>query len=191
MRRLAAALVFLCALTRPVMSLDLPEIKERGRLLVIVAGDPASSGVEARFMARQGNDLVGIEGEILAGFARQQKLELEAVYVPRKGETSGRSAGRGWEMLIPSLLNRKGDLIAGDMTATAARRKLIDFTVETFPTRDVVITRKPHRVIQTVEQLREEQVGVAAGTSYVETLRAAGVPPKNLGSSKRRPPFRN
>jgi len=46
--------------------------------------------------------------------------------------------------------------------------------------RDVVVTRKPHRVIQTLEQLREEQVGVAIGTSYVETVRAAGVPSKNL-----------
>jgi len=169
MRRLAVALVALGALAKPVLSLDLPEIRQRGKLLVLVAGDPTAPPVApSRFLARQGNSLVGIEGEILAGFARQQKLELEPVYVP------------SWEMLIPSLVNKKGDLIAGGMTRTEERRKLIEFSVETFPTRDVVVTRKPHRVIQTLEQLREEQVGVAIGTSYVETVRAAGVPSKNL-----------
>jgi ABC-type amino acid transport substrate-binding protein len=111
---------------------------------------------------------VGIEGEILAGFARQQKLSLELVYVP------------GWDVIVSSLLQKKGDLIAGGVTDTAERRKVIDFTAETFPTRDVVVTRRPHRVVQTVEQLRQEQVGVAAGTSYVDAAKAAGVPAGNL-----------
>ena len=168
MRGLASALAFLGALARPVMSLDLPEMRQRGKLVAIVAGDPTAPGAQSRFLAKQGDGFVGIEGEILAGFARQQKLELEVVYVP------------SWEMLVPSLLQKKGDLVAGGMTNTEERRKLIAFTVETFPTRDVVVTRKPHRVVQTIEQLREEQVGVAVGTSYVEAVKAAGVPPKNL-----------
>lgn len=165
MRGLAIALAFLGALARPVISLDLPEMRQRGKLLAIVAGAP---GAQSRFLAKQGNDFVGIEGEILAGFARQQKLELEIVYVP------------SWEMLVPSLLHKKGDLVAGGMTNSVERRKLIDFTAETFPTRDVVVTRKPHRVVQTIEQLREEQVGVSLGTSYVEAAKAAGVPQNNL-----------
>lgn len=165
MRRLAFALVFLGALARPASSLDLPEARQRGKLQAIVAGNPGS---QSRFVAKQGDTFVGIEGEILAGFARQQKLELEIVYVP------------SWEVLVSSLLQRKGDLIAGGMTNTEERRKVIDFSAETFPTRDVVITRKPHRVVQTVEQLREEQVGVGVGTSYVDAAKAAGVPPSNL-----------
>ena len=168
MRSLAIALAFLGALVQPVMALDLPEMRQRGKLTAIVAGDATAPGGQSRFLARQGNEFVGIEGEILAGFARQQKLELEVVYVS------------SWDMLVPSLLGKKGHLVAGGMTNSEERRKLIAFTVETFPTRDVVVTRKPHRVVETIEQLREEQVGVAAGTSYVEAARAAGVPPKNL-----------
>jgi ABC-type amino acid transport substrate-binding protein len=150
------------------MSLDLPEMRQNGKLVALVAGDPNAPGAPSRFVAKQGSDFIGIEGEILAGFARQQKLELELVYVP------------SWEMLVPSLLRKKADLIAGGMTNTEERRKVIEFTAETFPTRDVVVTRKPHRVVQTIEQLREEVVGVAIGTSYVEAAKAAGVPPKNL-----------
>jgi ABC-type amino acid transport substrate-binding protein len=167
MPRLAVAFACL-ALARSGMSFDLPELKQRGKLVAIVAGDPAAPGAPSRFLAKQAGAFSGIEGEILAGFARQQKLELEVVYVP------------SWEMLVPSLLQKKGDVVAGGMTNSEERRKSITFTAETFPTRDVVVTRKPHRVVQTLAQLREEQVGVAMGTSYVEAAKTAGVPAGNL-----------
>jgi len=167
MRRCAIAFALL-ALARPAAASDLPEMKARGRLAVIIAGDPAAPGAPSRFLARQGEAVTGIEGEILAGFARQQKVELEIVYVPN------------WDQLLPALQARKGDVIAGGMNDTPERRKHIAFTAETFPTRDVVVTRKPHRVVETVEQLREEQIGVAVGTSYVAAAKAAGVPQANL-----------
>jgi ABC-type amino acid transport substrate-binding protein len=96
MRRLAVALILLGALAQPARSSDLPEIKQRGKLIAIVAGYPEAPGAQSRFLARQGTELVGIEGEILAGFARQQKLELEIVYVA------------SWETLVPSLLAQEG-----------------------------------------------------------------------------------
>jgi len=168
MRRLALAVALLGTLTRPAAARDLKEVQQRGKLLVVVAGDPAAPGAPSRFLAKKGEEFVGIEGEILAGFARQQKVELQLVYVP------------SWDVLVSSLLQKKGDLAAGGMSNTEERRKVIGFSAETFPTRDVVGTRKPHRVVQTVEQLREEQVGVATGTSYVDAARAAGVPAANL-----------
>jgi ABC-type amino acid transport substrate-binding protein len=168
MRGLALALVLSGAVAAPAASPDLPELKTRGKLRAVVAGDPAAPGAPSRFLAKQGEAFVGIEGEILAGFARQQKLELELLYVP------------GWDQLLPTLVQKKADVIAGGMTATEERRKLVAFSAETFPTRDVVVTRKPHRVVKTVEQLREEVVGVAQGTSYVEAAKAAGVPASNL-----------
>ena len=78
MRGPVIALAFLGTLARPAMSLDLPEMRQRGKLLALVAGNP---GAQSRFLAKAGNAFVGIEGEILAGFARQQKVELEIVYV--------------------------------------------------------------------------------------------------------------
>jgi polar amino acid transport system substrate-binding protein len=166
LRALAFALAFSGAVARPAASADLPDIVQRGKLKVIIAGD--ATDTPSRFLGKQGDAFVGIEGEILAGFAHQQKVELEIAYVPN------------WDMLVPALVNKKSDLIGGGITATEERRKLIAFTSETFPTRDVVITRKPHRVVQTIEELRTEQVGVATGTSYVEAAKAAGVPPANL-----------
>jgi ABC-type amino acid transport substrate-binding protein len=165
MRGLPVALGLWAAIASAVVALDLPEIHKRGKLVALVAGNPGDS---SRFCTKRGSEFVGIEGEILAGFARQQKLELEMAYVP------------GWDALVPSLLQKKGDVVAGGMTSTEQRRKVIDFTAETFPTRDVVVTRRPRRVVETVEQLREEVVGVAAGTSYVDAAKAAGVPAANL-----------
>jgi ABC-type amino acid transport substrate-binding protein len=168
MRRLVVALGTLGLFVQPALSLDLAEVRQRGKLLVLIAGDPAAPVTSTTFLGRDGSVFVGLEGEILAGFASRHKLELELVYVP------------SWDKLIPSLLAARGDLIAGGLTRTEERRKVIEFTAETFPTRDVVLTRKPRRVVQTLQQLREEQVGIAAGTSHIDTLRAAGVPPDNI-----------
>jgi lysine/arginine/ornithine transport system substrate-binding protein len=74
------------------------------------------------------------------------------------------------------LLEGKADLIAGGFTDTIERRKKIDFTVEVFPTRAVVVTRKPHAPVTSLEQLRAMRVITHRGTSMVESLVAAGVP---------------
>ena len=63
---------------------------------------------------------------------------------------------------------------------TESRRKLIDFTSEVFPTRHVVFTRKPHRVVATREELFEEKVGTVKGTSMAEVIAQAGVPPARV-----------
>lgn len=73
-----------------------------------------------------------------------------------------------WDALIPELLAGKGDLIAGRFTVTESRRKLIAFTSEVFPTRNVVLTRRPHRVVETLAELRQEKVGTVKG---IENLR--------------------
>ena len=113
----------------------------------------------------------GFDAEVLEGFAKLHKLKLELV------------SATGWDTLIPSLLRGKGDLIAGGFTDTESRRKQIDFTLEVFPTRSVVITRKPHRVVKGVEELRTEKVGTIKGTFMVEALAAAGVPARSVDDS--------
>jgi ABC-type amino acid transport substrate-binding protein len=80
-----------------------------------------------------------------------------------------------WDSLLPFLKQGKGDVIAGGFTDTESRRKQIEFTAEVFPTRTVVITRKPRPPIQTLEQLRAEKVGTIKGTFMVEELSALGV----------------
>jgi len=84
-------------------------------------------------------------------------------------EVKGRGALRvlvvgvrsGDEFFAPAGAQR--DLIAGRFTVTDSRKKLIAFTSEVFPTRNVVLTRRPHPVVRSIAQLREEKVGVFLG----------------------------
>lgn len=138
---------------------DFAEIKGTGTLRVLVNPDLR----RPEFFSVVPGAQPGFDHELLRAFARLHRLELKVVTVD------------GWDALVPALLAGRGDLVAGRFTATDTRRKTIDFTAEVFPYRLVVITRSPHRVIQSVEQLREEKVGTTKGTIMVEALDAAGV----------------
>ncbi len=155
---LAAALLLTLAL--PARA-DWPEIQKRGSLRVLAVHDEL-------FFSLKPDTPPGFDRELLEGFCQLHKLKLEVVPQER------------WNVIIPSLLDGEGDLIAGGYAATETRRKLIDFTVEAFPARKVAFTRKPHRVIETLAQLREEKVGTVRGTSMEEAVKEAGVPLANV-----------
>ena len=144
---------------------DLGEVKTRGRLRVLGVL-AAKTGDE--FLNQSGGDSPGFDREILEGFARLQRVALEVTAIPT------------WDALVPALLAGKGDVIAGRVTVTESRRKLIDFTSEVFPTRHVVFTREPHRVVTTAAELREEKVGTVRGTSMAEVIAQVGVPPAHV-----------
>ncbi|HET9316514.1 MAG TPA: transporter substrate-binding domain-containing protein, partial [Vicinamibacteria bacterium] len=150
------------AATMPLHAADLAAIKQSGtlRMLSVVVEK------EPEFVSGQA-ERPGFDREVLEGFARLHRVKLELVPVAT------------WDGLIPALLKDKGDVIAGRYTATDTRRKQIDFTTEVFPTRPVAVTRKP-RMVATLEDLREEKVGIVKGTSLVDVLAAAGVPPAQI-----------
>src|SRR6185503_11422245 len=128
---------------------DLPEIKARGTLRVLVMPD----ATRPEFYSLKPGSQPGFDAEMLDGFAKLQRLKLEVV--PQKG----------WDQLIPALLDKRGDLIAGRFTATEGRRKVVLFTSEVFPSRNVVINRKPKKPVLTLEQLKAEKVGTNKGSS--------------------------
>jgi L-cystine transport system substrate-binding protein len=143
----------------PAIAQDLAEIKAAGRLRVL-----AVQVVEGpQFVSAKGSANPGFDAEILAGFARLHGIEVEVVLVT------------AWDALVPALLKGRGDVIAGGFTDTAARRTQVDFTAEVFPTRDVVLTRKPAPVINTLEELRRTTVATIKGTSMADALTAQGV----------------
>jgi ABC-type amino acid transport substrate-binding protein len=109
----------------------------------------------------------GFEREVLAGFARVQKLKLVLVPVVR------------WEDAISDLVKGRGDVLAG-INATEARRKLIDFSDELLPAKNVVVTRAPRAPVRTAKQLQSERVAVAPGTTWWDAVEAAGVPPSRI-----------
>ncbi len=160
------ALLGALALTAPALGADLPEVKARGALRVIVM--PLSSTDE--FFAVPPGPKLGFDREVLDGFASLHRIKLEIVGVD------------GWDNLVPALLAGKGDVIAGRFTATDTRRRQIAFTAEVFPSRNIVMTRRPHAPVATLEALRNEKVATVRGSSMAEFLRAA-IPAGNVDDS--------
>ena len=158
-RTFSAVLALATVLPAPAAPADLPEAVQRGSLRVLVMIDTRRPEFFTLDQAAPGFDR-----EVLQGFAQLHHVKLEPVPVA------------AWDALIPALLEGKGDLIGGRFTITESRKKLVGFTAEVFPTRNVVMTRHPHRVVNTVEELREEKVGTIKGTSMAEAIAAAAVP---------------
>jgi ABC-type amino acid transport substrate-binding protein len=138
---------------------DLSQIKSDGVLRVLVNPDLK----RPEFFSIRPGTPPGFDQEVVEGFARLHRLRVEIRAVD------------GWGALIPALLDRKGDVIAGRFTVTEARRKLIEFTHEVFPYRLVVMTRKPHRLVLSLDELKGEKVGTTRGSNMAEALDAAGI----------------
>ena len=164
MKTLALAVALLTA--APLSAADLADVKARGTLRVIVM--PLSATDE--FFPLPAGARPGFDRALLDGFVALHRIKLEVVAV------------EGWDNLIPALLQGRGDLIAGRFTVTDTRLKQIAFTSEVFPSRNVVLTRKPHAPVATVEALREERVGTIKGSSMAEAVRAV-VPAPNVDDS--------
>jgi membrane-bound lytic murein transglycosylase F len=142
---------------------DFPTIRETGRLRVIYW-----SGAQRELFSPWPG--FGFEREVLEGFASFHKLSIEAVLSPTLEGT------------IPLLQAGKGDLIAV-FAYSESRGKLVDFTVGLFPLRYVVVTRRPHPPILTVEELRKERLGSVRGSTWVDQLTNAQVPAANIDAS--------
>jgi ABC-type amino acid transport substrate-binding protein len=147
-----AALLILTAVAGPgwLSGDDLPQVLARGTLRVIlhVQALPEVASFQPGAPA-------GFEGEMVQAFASLHRLKLEIVTVPNSGAR------------IPALLAGKGDLIIA-MNPTESRRKLVNFTSEVFPGGHVVITRRPHAMIETLDQLRRAHIGSTKGASGAE-----------------------
>jgi membrane-bound lytic murein transglycosylase F len=158
-RRLSAALVCIATPAGLALGQDLPELKKGGRLRVLAV--LVDEGPQ--FITAKKTGAPGFDHEILQGFARLHALSLEVVPI------------RAWDALAPALVDGKGDVVAGGFTDTTARRAVIDFTVEVFPTRTAILTRKPLPAVATIEQLRGLKVGTIKGTSMADDLAASGI----------------
>jgi membrane-bound lytic murein transglycosylase F len=164
MRTLALALAV--AVPASAAAADLADVKARGTMRVIVM----PLGPADEFFPVPTGAKPGLDREVLDGFAALHRIKLEVVPV------------EGWDNLIPALLQGRGDVIAGRFTVTDARLRQIAFTSEVFPSRNVVLTRKPHPRVETVEALKQEKVGTIRGSSMAEAVKAV-VPPANVDDS--------
>ncbi len=159
-REWLAAAVF--ALAMPAVAFDLPEIKRRGMVRVIVAADEAPE----TFALRGGGD-PGFERELLDGFVRLHALDVAVV------------TAKGYADRIPMLQRGEGDLIVA-IFDTDERRRLVDFTVEVMPTHNVAVSLAPRPRVATLAELRAHKVGVIKGAKPAETALEVGVPSSAL-----------
>ena len=162
MRRALGLVAFLALAAPSATAADLAAVKARGslRVLAVDLKEPDE------FFQFEGAP--GFDREILEGFAKLNALRLSPVAVS------------GWDDLVPALLADRGDLIAGRFTVTEERKRRIAFTRETFPTRNVVVTRRPQAAPASVEELRALKVGTILGSSMAEVVAHAGVPAANV-----------
>jgi membrane-bound lytic murein transglycosylase F len=163
-RALSCLLLLLATGPRAAAAADLAEVKERGFLRVL----RMDVRVNDEFFPLNASGPPGFDREVLDGFANLHRLKIVPVTVPT------------WDGLIPALLQGRGDLVAGRFTVTEVRQKQVAFTSEVFPTRNVVLTRKPGKRVTSLEELRAEKVGTIRGTSMAEAVAAAGVPASHL-----------
>lgn len=137
---------------------DLPEIRERGELRVLV------EAIEEDLLPERGPE-AQTERLRLKDFAREQGVSVRFVPVER------------FEDLIPALLEGRGDLIAAGMVATPERRQKIAFT-SPLAIVDVILVgrRDAPDLPRRPEDLAGRQVDVRQGTPHSFQLRALGVP---------------
>ena len=152
----ACLLLALAALALPAGADDLPDIRKRGVLRVLVEPDTLPELFDSKGTG-------GMEREIVEGFARLQKLRVEPVVAP-------------FEERIPDLQKGRADMIAGGLVESPARREQVDFTEEVMPTRQVIVTRKPAKPVASLAELRTTKVAVVRGSAAVEQLASSGVP---------------
>jgi ABC-type amino acid transport substrate-binding protein len=155
--------LLLTLLAAAASAVDLPEIQARGSLRVI-----AAEGEQPEMFDFEGDPAKpGLEREMIEGFARLKRLELEVVRVKTFGER------------IPALLRGDGDVIVG-LVDTPERRRQLAFTTEVLPVRHLVVSHKPAPPIQSVQEFRKKRVGIIEGTSWASATLAAGVPESQL-----------
>ncbi len=142
----------------PAAAADLPGPRVPGVLRVLVSSDEMPE-----VFSFKSDGLPGFERELVEGFTRTRKLELQIISV------------RNWDQIIPMLVKGQGDLIVG-IVDTEARRKRISFTSEIYPVRHLVVTREPRPAVPSGAELRKLTVAVIPGTTWADAATEAGVP---------------
>jgi membrane-bound lytic murein transglycosylase MltF len=140
---------------------DLPEIRERGTLRVLVA-----YGVTA-FYLQQGRPR-GLEVDAMSDLERRLRARrprsespLRVVYVPTP-----------FDRLLPDLAAGRGDVAAALLTVTETRSILVDFSEPYVKdVSQVLVSNRRTASVRTVDDMAGRRVHVAAGSSTVEGLR--------------------
>ncbi len=136
---------------------------EEGKLTVLMSNDISS------YYILKGQPR-GFEYEMLKLFCQENNLQMEVKVI------------RDFDYLLDSLVAGKGDLAAGNLTVTGARKELVDFSPEVLRTRQVLVQRLPDnyrklsrkqrmaRMVQDALDLDGKTVHLNANSSFYQRL---------------------
>lgn len=148
---------------RPSVSIDLPEILQRGKLTILAENSSTS------FFIYRGKKM-GFEYELLKEFAREIGVSLEIKIVSNLDD-------------LTKMLNEgDGDLIACNYTVTRERNREIDYSTPFLRTAQVLVQRKPDgwekmkpdqlrkHILRDPSDLAKKKVHVWKNSSYYQRL---------------------
>ena len=140
---------------------DLPEIRKRGTLRVLVAyGLTAFSLQQGRPRGLEVDAMSDLEMRLRAR-RPQDESPLRVVYVPTP-----------FDRLLPDLAAGRGDVAAALLTVTETRSRLVDFSEPYVKdVSQVLVSNRNAAPVRTPGDLAGRLVHVAAGSSTVEGLR--------------------
>lgn len=128
----------------PIMTFDLPQIIEKGELVVLTLNSSTS------YFNYRGEPM-GFQYELAQMFCHAIGVELKVKTVNREDE------------LMRKLLAGEGDLIAYNLPVTKQRKDLLRYCGEEYITHQVLIQRKGKDVVKDVTQLIDKEVYVLPG----------------------------
>jgi membrane-bound lytic murein transglycosylase F len=131
---------------------DLDGITERGTLRALRPQLALSE-----HLPRKGFSL-DFEVDLIDAYARSRGLELEWVYVDSHVD------------LFAALLDGRGDLIAGNLTVTEARKQEMLFTVPVAIAREQVVTRIDDDTIESIGDLVGRRIAIRPSSSFRATV---------------------
>ncbi len=133
---------------------DLPQLKSRGRLRVLMPRREQFS-----HLPRKGFPFA-LERELIVSFAHSVGLTPVLVTVDAHDE------------LVPALLEGKGDVIAANFTVTPERKKQIAFSVPVAMVREQLVTRADDHRLKKPADLAGRRIAVRRSSSFWGTAKA-------------------
>jgi membrane-bound lytic murein transglycosylase MltF len=154
---------------------DLDAIRKRGFIRVLV---PYSK----TFFFYEGARPRGLAYDFMESFAKDLRkrpgggkpFKLTVIYLPTARDR-----------LIPGIVEGIGDIAIAGLTATPARKALVDFvTHSSLPVSEVIVTGPDAPQLRTIEDLSGQRILIRSSSSYYETLQGIN---ERLRSSGKRP----
>jgi membrane-bound lytic murein transglycosylase F len=143
---------FMTGHRRELFTGDLDAIKQRGVLRVLTTNNAVN------YFLYRGQQM-GFDFELAKLATKRLGVRLEMVVPPR------------FEQLIPWLLEGRGDVIAGSLTATPDREEQIDFSAPYLYVQEVLVqAAHSENKLRSVDDLEGRTVHVQKSSSYYGTL---------------------